>query len=101
MQAKGAEEWVCTHLNVANHVTPKNGCQFVTVVLMVEPGLPFRRQGSQGRICGPQHSEGTVGCILEHGQKTSRLWGWSEGVTVGDEAGPQKPERRSRETQPG
>lgn len=81
MQAVGTKGRVCAHLNVADHVTPKNGCQFVTVVLMVEPVLLLRRQGLQGGICGPQHSEGTMSCILKHGQKTSHLWGRSKGVT--------------------
>lgn len=100
MQAIGTKDRVCAHLNVADHMSPKNGCQFVTVVLMVEPVLPIRRQGLQGGIRGPQHSEGTMSCILKHGQETSHLWGRSKGVTGRDEAGPQKPERRCRETQP-
>lgn len=71
---RGTKAQVSAHLNVANHMTPQNGCQFVTVVLMVEPILPIRRQGLQGRICGPQHSEGAVERIVKHGQEASHLW---------------------------
>lgn len=44
-QAVGTTPWGCTYLDVADHVAPQNGCQLVTVVLMVEPDLAIRRQG--------------------------------------------------------
>lgn len=34
-QAVGTKVWECTHLDVADHVAPHNGCQLVTVVFMV------------------------------------------------------------------
>lgn len=49
-----------THLHVANHVAPQDGCQLVTVVFVVQPDLAVRRQGLQGRVCGPQHGEGPM-----------------------------------------
>lgn len=53
----------CTHLYVTDHMAPENGCQLVTVVLVVQPGLAVGRQGSQGRVCGPQHCKGPMGRI--------------------------------------
>lgn len=45
--AQGAQvgQVSCQGLNVADHVAPQNGCQLVTVVLMVEPDLAIGRQG--------------------------------------------------------
>lgn len=80
----GTKDWGYTHLNVANHMAPQNGCQLVTVVFMVQPGLAIRWQGLQGRVCGPQHCEGPVGRILKQGQEASHLARRSRGVTVRD-----------------
>lgn len=44
-QAAGTKDWGYTHLNVANHVAPQNGCQLVTVVFMVQPDLAIGWQG--------------------------------------------------------
>ena len=44
-QAVGTAPWGWTHLDVADHVAPQNGCQLVTVVLVVEPDLAIGRQG--------------------------------------------------------
>lgn len=57
----------CAHLHITDDMATENGCQPVTVVLMVQPGLPIRGQGLQGSIRRPQHCEGPMGCILEHG----------------------------------
>lgn len=68
-----AQDLGCTHLDVADHMAPQNGCQLVTVVLMVQPGLAIGWQGLQGRVCWPQHCEGPMGHISKQGQETSHL----------------------------
>ena len=44
-QAVGTMPWGFTYLDIADHMAPQNGCQLVTVVLLVEPDLAIRRQG--------------------------------------------------------
>lgn len=83
-QAVGTKDWGETHLNVANHVAPKDGCQLVTVVFVVQPGLAVRWQGLQGGVCGPQHGEGPMRRILKQGQEASHLARISRGVTIRD-----------------
>lgn len=72
-QEVGTTDWGYTHLNVANHMAPQNGCQLVPVILMVQPVLAVRRQGLQGSVCRPQHGEGPMGRILKQGQEPSHL----------------------------
>lgn len=74
-----------THLHVANHVAPQDGCQLVTVVFVVQPDLAVRRQGLQGRVCGPQHGEGPMRGILKQGQEAGHLARISRGVAVRDQ----------------
>lgn len=60
-QTVGAMVWGCTHRNIADHVAPQNGCQLVTMVLVVQPDLAIRRQCPQGGVCGPQHCKRPMG----------------------------------------
>lgn len=76
-QAVGTKVLGCTHLDVSDHMAPKNGCQLVPVVFMVQPGLLITWQSPQGRVCGPQHCEGPMGPILKQGQEASHLAGQS------------------------
>ena len=77
----GKYEPVCSHiyLCVPDHVCFEVGGQHVPMLSVVQPLLPFLREGVKRSICGPQHGEGSMQGVTNQWQQLRVLseirWG--------------------------